>query len=173
VQRQSKEAACLLKLWGFFDSGEVWYELIAAGLDPAAEVNAPVWLPAIAENGAAFSEAMGLLSRYSLAEGREGTRLRRQTKLSAAASRAWGPRYVGYTFCRGPFILTVGYRCDTRLRKHANRFCQDAPLTSQLGETLNTYSDTQSNQSRGNYSSLTLGYHLVALKLGRSSITMV
>jgi hypothetical protein len=58
----------LLKLWGFLDSGEMWYELIAA-----AEVDVPAWLPAIAEDELAFSEAMGLLSRYSLAEGKEGT----------------------------------------------------------------------------------------------------
>jgi hypothetical protein len=60
VQRQSKEAAWLLKLWGFLDSGEVWYELIAAGSD-------------LAEVDLAYGEAMGLLSRYSLTEGREGT----------------------------------------------------------------------------------------------------
>jgi tetratricopeptide (TPR) repeat protein len=73
VQQQSEEAACLLKLWGFLDSGEVWYEMIAAGLDPAAEVDAPAWLLAVSEDELAFGEAMGLLSRYSLAEGREGT----------------------------------------------------------------------------------------------------
>ncbi|PZC89039.1 TadD, Flp pilus assembly protein TadD, contains TPR repeat protein [Pyrenophora tritici-repentis] len=73
VQRKSEEAACLLKLWGFLDSGEVWYELIAAGSDPAAEVDAPAWLLAVAEDELAFGKAMGLLSRYSLAEGREGT----------------------------------------------------------------------------------------------------
>ncbi|KAI0569376.1 TPR repeat protein, partial [Pyrenophora tritici-repentis] len=73
VQRKSEEAACLLKLWGFLDSGEVWYELIAAGSDLAAEVDAPAWLLAVTEDELAFGEAMGLLSRYSLAEGREGT----------------------------------------------------------------------------------------------------
>jgi tetratricopeptide (TPR) repeat protein len=73
VQRQSEEAAWLLKLWGFLDSGEVWYELIAAGLDLAADVAVPAWLLAVAEDDLAYGEAMGLLSRYSLAEGREGT----------------------------------------------------------------------------------------------------
>jgi tetratricopeptide (TPR) repeat protein len=73
VQRQSEEAAWLLKLWGFLDSGEVWYELIAAGLDLAAEVDVPAWLLAVAEDDLAYGEAMGLLSRYSLAEGRDGT----------------------------------------------------------------------------------------------------
>jgi tetratricopeptide (TPR) repeat protein len=73
VQRQSKEAAWLLKLWGFLDSGEVWYELIAAGSDLAAETDVPTWLLAVAEDDLAYGEAMGLLSRYSLTEGREGT----------------------------------------------------------------------------------------------------
>jgi tetratricopeptide (TPR) repeat protein len=73
VQRQSKEAAWLLKLWGFLDSGEVWYELIAAGSDLAVERDVPAWLLAVAEDDLAYGEAMGLLSRYSLAEGREGT----------------------------------------------------------------------------------------------------
>jgi tetratricopeptide (TPR) repeat protein len=73
VQRQSEEAACLLKLWGFLDSGEVWYELIAAGSDLATETDVPAWLLAVAEDELAYGEAMGLLSRYSLTEGREGT----------------------------------------------------------------------------------------------------
>jgi tetratricopeptide (TPR) repeat protein len=72
VQRQSKEAAWLLKLWGFLDSGEMWYELIAAGLDLAAGTDVPAWLLAVAEDNLAYGEAMGLLSRYSLTEGREG-----------------------------------------------------------------------------------------------------
>jgi tetratricopeptide (TPR) repeat protein len=73
VQRQSEEAACLLRLWGFLDSGEVWYELIAAGLDLTAGTDVPAWLLAIAQDELAFGEAMGLLSRYSLAEGKDGT----------------------------------------------------------------------------------------------------
>jgi tetratricopeptide (TPR) repeat protein len=73
VQRQSREAACLLKLWGFLDSGEVWYELIAAASDLVAKRDVPAWLLAVAEDELAYGEAMGLLSRYSLTEGREGT----------------------------------------------------------------------------------------------------
>jgi hypothetical protein len=73
VQRQSKEAAWLLKLWGFLDSGEMWFELIAAGSDLAAETDVPAWLLAVAEDDLAYGEAMGLLWRYSLTEGREGT----------------------------------------------------------------------------------------------------
>ncbi|KAF1829960.1 hypothetical protein BDW02DRAFT_124922 [Decorospora gaudefroyi] len=73
VQRQSEEAACLLKLWGFLDSGEVWYELIAASKDLAGETGVPTWLLEIAEDELAFSEAIGLLSRCSLVDGQEGT----------------------------------------------------------------------------------------------------
>jgi hypothetical protein len=51
----------------------VWYELIAAGSDLAAETDVPAWLLAVTEDDLAYGEAMGLLSRYSLAEGREGT----------------------------------------------------------------------------------------------------
>jgi tetratricopeptide (TPR) repeat protein len=73
VQRQSKEAASLLRLWGFLDNGEVWYELIAAYKDLEADMDIPAWLLAVAEDELAFREAMGLLSRYSLAEGIKGT----------------------------------------------------------------------------------------------------
>ena len=54
------------------DSGEVWYELIAAGSD-LVETDVPAWLLAVAENNLAYGKAMGLLSRYSLVQGREGT----------------------------------------------------------------------------------------------------
>ncbi|KAH6383964.1 hypothetical protein HBI60_252390 [Parastagonospora nodorum] len=73
VQRQSKEAAWLLKLWGFLDSGEVWYELIAAGSRLAASMSVPAWLLSVAEDELTYGDAMGLLSRHSLAEGREDT----------------------------------------------------------------------------------------------------
>jgi tetratricopeptide (TPR) repeat protein len=70
VRRQSEGAASLLKLWGFLDNGEIWYELIAAGL--SAIMQAPAWLLAVAENKLTFAETMSLLSRYSLVEGKEG-----------------------------------------------------------------------------------------------------
>ncbi|KAF1928482.1 uncharacterized protein M421DRAFT_147615, partial [Didymella exigua CBS 183.55] len=73
VCRRSEVAPGLLKLWGFLDSGELWYELIAAGSDLAAEMHVPTWLLESAKNELAFNAAMGLLSRYSLADGKEGT----------------------------------------------------------------------------------------------------
>jgi tetratricopeptide (TPR) repeat protein len=73
LQKQSEEAASLLKLWGFLDSGEVWYELFAAGLRLKADIDGPTWLVSIAENELLYAETMGLLSHYSLAEVKEGT----------------------------------------------------------------------------------------------------
>lgn len=72
VQKQSEEAACLLKLWGFLDNRDLWYELIAADVDLDAGVDIPAWLLDIVEEELSFADAMGLLSRYSLVEGKEG-----------------------------------------------------------------------------------------------------
>jgi tetratricopeptide (TPR) repeat protein len=68
VQRQSEAASWLLKLWGFLGSGELWYELIALGMDLARETDIPAWLHKIAEDEMEFVEAASLLCRYSLAE---------------------------------------------------------------------------------------------------------
>jgi tetratricopeptide (TPR) repeat protein len=68
VQRQSKTAVSLLRLWGFLDSGELWYELIETGVDLSAGMDVPVWLHKIAEDELEFREAASLLCRYSLAE---------------------------------------------------------------------------------------------------------
>jgi tetratricopeptide (TPR) repeat protein len=68
VQRQSEAAASLLKLWGCLDSGELWYELIAAGDALAEETDVPAWLCEMAEDKLEFGEAAGLLCRYSLAD---------------------------------------------------------------------------------------------------------
>ncbi|PSN58583.1 hypothetical protein BS50DRAFT_133092, partial [Corynespora cassiicola Philippines] len=73
VRKQSEEAAWLLKLWGFLDNGEVWYELLAAGCKLSEEMNIPKWLSTIAEDGLMYAKAVGLLSRYSLADAREGS----------------------------------------------------------------------------------------------------
>jgi tetratricopeptide (TPR) repeat protein len=73
VQRQSEEAACLLRLWGLLDSGEVWYELFAPSWVLPKHVEIPRWLQTITGDAPTFAATMGLLSRFSLAEGREGT----------------------------------------------------------------------------------------------------
>jgi tetratricopeptide (TPR) repeat protein len=73
VWKQSKEAACLLKLWGFLDHGELWYELIVARRGLAQQMDILAWLVYIAEDELEFADAVGLLSRYSLADANEGT----------------------------------------------------------------------------------------------------
>jgi tetratricopeptide (TPR) repeat protein len=73
VRKQSEEAAWLLKLWGFLDNGELWYELVAACNDLAAETDVPTWLLEVAKDELSFAEVMGLLSCYSLVDGKEGT----------------------------------------------------------------------------------------------------
>jgi tetratricopeptide (TPR) repeat protein len=73
VKKRSEEAAYLLRLWGFLDSGEVWYELFAPKRRLLDDAGYPRWLQTITEDAPAFAATMGLLSRFSLAEGREGT----------------------------------------------------------------------------------------------------
>ncbi|PSN58931.1 hypothetical protein BS50DRAFT_316695, partial [Corynespora cassiicola Philippines] len=73
VRKQSEEAARLLKLWGFLDNGEVWYELVAAGCKLSDGMYVPAWLLTIAKDKLEYDDAVGLLSRYSLADAREGS----------------------------------------------------------------------------------------------------
>jgi hypothetical protein len=71
VQRQSEEAAYLLKLWGVLDWGKLWYELVAVSCTLAKEMDVPAWLLTMAEDELEFVDAMGLLVRYLLADARE------------------------------------------------------------------------------------------------------
>jgi hypothetical protein len=73
VQKQSEEAARLVKLWGLLASGELWYELVAAASEVAEEMNVPAWLLELADDKLEFDDAAGLLVRYSLAESIEGS----------------------------------------------------------------------------------------------------
>jgi tetratricopeptide (TPR) repeat protein len=73
VQKQSGRAVWLLKLWGFLDNGELWYELVAAGSQLSKSMDTPRWVLEIAEDELAYAEAVGLLARYSLADAREGS----------------------------------------------------------------------------------------------------
>ncbi|PVI00234.1 hypothetical protein DM02DRAFT_485972, partial [Periconia macrospinosa] len=58
VQRQSEEAACLLKLWGVLDCGELWYELVATSSQLEEEIDVPMWLLKLAEDELEFTDAM-------------------------------------------------------------------------------------------------------------------
>ncbi|KAF1952142.1 hypothetical protein CC80DRAFT_495479, partial [Byssothecium circinans] len=72
VKKQSEEAAWLLKLWGYLDHGELWYELVATATELLEDIKyTPAWLRSIAEDELAYADAVGLLSRYSLVDGRE------------------------------------------------------------------------------------------------------
>ncbi|EFQ95916.1 hypothetical protein P3342_005012 [Pyrenophora teres f. teres] len=58
VQRQSEGAACLLKLWGFVDYGELWYELIASDAYLVAGIDVPAWLQEIIEDELSFRDVL-------------------------------------------------------------------------------------------------------------------
>ncbi|KAK4991376.1 hypothetical protein LTR66_006561 [Elasticomyces elasticus] len=73
VRSQSEEAANLLRLWGFLDYGDLWYELIASAARLEEETETPDWLIRLAENKLEFLDALQLLSHYSLVDGREET----------------------------------------------------------------------------------------------------
>lgn len=72
VHRQSEEAACLLKLWGVLDCGELWYELMGASSQLEEEMDVPAWLLKLAKDELEFIDAIGLFVRFSLAGTREG-----------------------------------------------------------------------------------------------------
>jgi tetratricopeptide (TPR) repeat protein len=67
MQSQSEAAVSLLKLWGFFDSGELWYELVAPSIDLVGDMEVPASLYELAKNELQFDEAARILCRYSLA----------------------------------------------------------------------------------------------------------
>jgi tetratricopeptide (TPR) repeat protein len=73
VQKQSEKAVWLLKLWGFLDHGEVWYDLVAAASRLSKDINIPMQLLSVADDEQAYAEAIDLLSRFSLVDGREGS----------------------------------------------------------------------------------------------------
>ncbi|KAK4890353.1 hypothetical protein LTR49_028740 [Elasticomyces elasticus] len=70
VSWQSKAAASLLKLWAFFSPDDVWYGLIASALEIGDEVETPAWLTDLATDDLEFADAVGLLTAYSLVEGK-------------------------------------------------------------------------------------------------------
>ena len=73
VQKQSEEAAWLLKLWGYLDHGELWYDLVAAASKLSQDITIPTQLLSVAEDELVYDDAVGLLSRFSLVDGREGS----------------------------------------------------------------------------------------------------
>ncbi|KAK4969787.1 hypothetical protein LTR66_011682 [Elasticomyces elasticus] len=70
VRDQSEEAASLLKLWGFLDCRDIWYELISTA---DLGENMPGWLQRLGKNKLEFSDALQVLTHYSLVDAREET----------------------------------------------------------------------------------------------------
>jgi tetratricopeptide (TPR) repeat protein len=71
VQSQSEEAAGLLRLWGFLDCGDLWYELVASASRVNEIIKTPDWLLRLVENELEFLSSLQLLSRYSLVDAKE------------------------------------------------------------------------------------------------------
>jgi tetratricopeptide (TPR) repeat protein len=71
VQSQSEEAAGLLRLWGFLDCGDLWYELVACASRLNERIKKPDWLLRLAENELEFLSSLQLLSHYSLVDAKE------------------------------------------------------------------------------------------------------
>jgi hypothetical protein len=69
VLRQSEAAAWLLRLWAFFHYDDFWYGLLEKGTTwVTREIEVPAWLVKLAGSSLEFSDAMGLLKAYSLAD---------------------------------------------------------------------------------------------------------
>ncbi|KAF2135210.1 uncharacterized protein K452DRAFT_46458, partial [Aplosporella prunicola CBS 121167] len=68
VKKQSEEAAGLLRLWGFLDHQDLWYELIAFEKNLVDDIIVPEWLFKLSATALKFSGTVGLLSRYSLVD---------------------------------------------------------------------------------------------------------
>ncbi|KAL9079075.1 MAG: hypothetical protein Q9157_002001 [Trypethelium eluteriae] len=68
VKRQSEEAADLLKLWGFLNSDDVWYQLLATAAEFGRDEPVSDTLFRIGESRLAYASAIKILSRYSLVD---------------------------------------------------------------------------------------------------------
>jgi tetratricopeptide (TPR) repeat protein len=67
---QSEAAVWFLRLWAFFYYDDFWYGLLEEGTTwmVTREIEAPAWLVKLAGSSLDFSNAMGLLKAYSLAD---------------------------------------------------------------------------------------------------------
>jgi hypothetical protein len=61
IEIQSKSAGQLLRLFGYFDNHDIWYELLAAGSE-----GSPEWFSTIVEDEISFSEAIRILTDHAL-----------------------------------------------------------------------------------------------------------
>jgi tetratricopeptide (TPR) repeat protein len=68
VASASAEAAKLLKLWGYLDREDLWYDLLAPIRKFEEGDEVPGWLTVLVESEIKFNQAIGLLRRFSLVE---------------------------------------------------------------------------------------------------------
>jgi hypothetical protein len=70
IREKDEAAANLLLLWSFLDNNDLWHVLLSEGYQKSNIIVAdtPQWIKNIATNELEFSQAMGLLRRYSLIE---------------------------------------------------------------------------------------------------------
>jgi hypothetical protein len=68
IEMQNKSAGQLLRLLGYFDNHDIWYELLAAGSETS-----PEWFSTIVKDEINFREAIGLLSDHALIESIKGS----------------------------------------------------------------------------------------------------
>lgn len=63
IELQNVNSARLLELWAYFDSADLWFELLAEGRSAG-----PPWFQEITADAPSFYEAVGVLRDYGLAE---------------------------------------------------------------------------------------------------------
>lgn len=68
VVRESPAAAGVLRLWAYMDSGDLWFDLLAASTDKIVELKWPMWYSSLVYDELAFHDRMNVLLAYSLAD---------------------------------------------------------------------------------------------------------
>uniref|UniRef100_A0A0B7KQA1 PNPLA domain-containing protein n=1 Tax=Bionectria ochroleuca TaxID=29856 RepID=A0A0B7KQA1_BIOOC len=75
IERQSTNAANLLRLWAFLDNKQLWYGLLAVTTDGRGLQDWwPDWLGEMGSNAVRFLDAVRVLLRYSMIEAEEGSK---------------------------------------------------------------------------------------------------
>ncbi|KAH0195727.1 hypothetical protein KCU99_g9886, partial [Aureobasidium melanogenum] len=88
VASKSEGAANLLKLWGFLDREDLWYDLLASVKEFEEDSGVPEWLVMLAESEMKFNRVISLLRRFSLIEA------------SGPRSGSYAIHTVLHTWCR-------------------------------------------------------------------------
>jgi tetratricopeptide (TPR) repeat protein len=150
VKRQDPSAANLFRILAYFDNEEVWYELLAAGQDPAR----PSWFNYLISDRLIFESAMRTLVNFCLVEvhaatGSYGLHTCVHDWMTDALNRPVDPnQYIVAFDCIVNLVNTVdldsiaSLQDRRRLAAHATRLGQD-PFRNLLAGGLwaNKYSD--------------------------------